>query len=81
MIQPLNDPPRQLSYLLKSYWPSRWRGSVEDGRVVKARAQRRLPPRWEAALLVKLDQARLQDLTLMSGLRVTKHGFTMNDEA
>lgn len=75
-IQPLINPPRQLSYLLKSFWPSRWRGPTPNG-CKKAKRQQRMPPKWEVELLVKLNRVQVTNLTLMMGMRVTRHGFEL----
>jgi hypothetical protein len=71
--QPLTHLPAPITYLLQSYWPSKWVGMV-NGKQVRVRNKGRLPDDAHTQMLLWLDRHSLKDLTMMVGLRVDKHG-------
>ena len=71
----LEQLPRPLTYLLQSWWPSRWIGHVGDGEVKRQRQRTRIPEPHHSENLVWLDQQRIDDLVLLRRLRVTNAGF------
>lgn len=71
VVQKLIDRSRQLSYLLKSFWPSRRIGPVGDGGAEKRnRNGSRIPEPYHSEVLLWLDRWKLSDLTLMMGAQV-----------
>jgi hypothetical protein len=67
VVQPLRNPVRQVSYLLKSYWPMKVR--YVDARGRKSSTFQRIPEPYHSAYLVMLDQFNLLDLILLIGVR------------
>lgn len=73
--KPLTDLPRAVSYVLQSYWPAKALLISEDGKRVRARRKSRIKEPYHSYALAFLDLHRIEDLTLMMGLRVTKDGL------
>ena len=71
---PLHDDWTALSYLLKSFWPSRYSGPVADKGVMRPRKGRRIPEPYHSEYLMWLHQWRLEDITLLKNLRVGAGG-------
>ncbi|WP_129586154.1 hypothetical protein [Sphingomonas montana] len=67
--KPLTDLPKPLTYIVKSYWPSRARGLGDSGTRVKPRPQR-IPEPAHSQWLLWIDQWRLKDIILLVKLRV-----------
>jgi hypothetical protein len=67
VVQPLRNPVRQISYLLKSYWPMKARYVGTDGR--KHSTFQRIPEPHHSAYLVMLDEFNLLALVLLVGVR------------
>lgn len=78
--QPLSNMPLPLTYLLKSYWPSRWVSDVRpDGSFDRQRGGSRMPEPYHSQALLWLDQWCLKDITLMMGMFVSKDGLTLRN--
>lgn len=74
--KPLTDLPRPLTYLLQSWWPSRWIGTVgDDGIVKRSRRRSRIAEPAHSQYLLWLHRWALSDITLLMKLRVTRAGF------
>lgn len=74
----IDDVPYALSYLLKGYWPGKWRGEVSGvGTERRSRKHRRIPEPHHSNLLLWLDQYKPADLILMMGVRLGRNGFTL----
>lgn len=63
------------TYRLQSYWPAKALIISDDGRRIRARRKRRIAEPYHSQVLLWLDRWRIEDLTLMIGLRVTKGGL------
>ncbi|WP_430386734.1 hypothetical protein [Blastomonas fulva] len=75
----LDDLPYALSYLLKSYWPAKWKGTVSGvGTKRRNRDHRRIPEPHHSEVLLWLHHARPSDLVLKMGLNQARGGFTMS---
>jgi hypothetical protein len=59
------DAPRQLSYVIQSFWPGKVR--LPDGR--RARSKRRIREPYQSLYLLWLDRWTMTDLTLLNGFR------------
>jgi hypothetical protein len=73
--KPLDRLPAPITYLLQSFWPARALLISEDGTRLRARRKGRIKEPRHTQALLWLDKQRLEDLTLMIGLRVTKAGL------
>lgn len=71
----LRNLPAPLTYLLQSFWPARALVISEEGKRYRARRKGRIKEPRHTQALLWLDKQRLQDLTLMIGLRVTANGL------
>jgi hypothetical protein len=71
----LTDLPKPLTYLLQSWWPSRWIGDVGDGNIKRQRRRTRIFEPQHSEYLLWLDQQPLEDMILLRKLRVTKAGL------
>lgn len=72
--------PRQFSYLLQSWWPSRWIGPVgDDGDIRRSRTRHRIPEPYHSQYLLWLDRWSLSDISLFMKLRVTRAGLQVAD--
>jgi len=75
----LDDLPYALSYLLKSYWPAKWKGTVSGvGTKRRTRDHRRIPEPHHSNVLLWLHQTKPSDLVLKMGLSQAKGGFMMS---
>ena len=72
--KPLENLPAPLTYLLKSFYSSKWEGQIDGERRRQNRKSRIKEPRHSQVLLW-LDRWSLQDITLLLGLRVNADGF------
>ncbi len=73
----IDDLPYALSYLLKGYWPGKWRGEVSGvGTQRRSRKHFRIPEPHHSNLLLWLDHFEPADLILMMGVRLSRNGFT-----
>jgi hypothetical protein len=66
VVQPLRDPPPQISYLLKSYWPMRVRHQ-------KSSTFRRIPEPLHSEYLMMQDRFDLLDFVFLLGVRRQGH--------
>jgi hypothetical protein len=73
VVQPVDYPARQISYLYKSYWPMRIRYIDAFGQ--KQSTFRRIPEPYHSQYLIMLDQVNLLDLVLLIGVR--RYGNTL----
>lgn len=73
--KPLVNIPEPITYLLQSFWPARALFISEDGKRIRVRQKSRIKEPRHSQGLLWLDRYRLEDLTLMIGLRVTKDGL------
>lgn len=71
VVQPLNDPAPQVSYLLKSFWPLRER-YVQKGSQ-KSSTFRRIPEPLHSECLMMHDQFNLLDFVFLLGVRRQGH--------
>lgn len=79
--QKLKNRPKQLSYLLKSYWPSRRIGPVgADGKRKRERAVHRPPEPYHTQYLLWLDQFDLSKITLLMGCKVSNNGLVLTNK-
>ena len=68
----LHSLPSPLTYVLKRYWPGRWRGLIGDDR--KAGDHRRIPDPHLARQLLWIDQYSISDIELRIGLTNDRNG-------
>lgn len=71
----LTDLPRAVTYCLQSFWPSRPILLTEEGERIRARRKGRIPEPNHTNIMVQMHLWRIEDITLMMGLRVTKDGL------
>jgi hypothetical protein len=76
VVQPLNDPERQISYLYKSYWPMRVRYLTTAGE--EESEFRRIEEPQHSAYLVALNQFTLLDFVFLLGARRYGHALRAN---
>lgn len=76
--KPLANLPYALSYLLKSYWISRWIGQVECGSIKRQRAGSRIDEPFHTLALLWMDRWSLADISLMMNLSVNSSGLRIN---
>ncbi len=69
VIEKLNDPPRQISYCLQSWWPYEPADGSNNGK------RQRLPEAAHAEFLMWMSKQNLMDLVVMSGMRIGKGGL------
>lgn len=75
-IQRLSNPQRQLSYVLKGFWPARIEYVDQStGEVRLARRKRRIPGLAHGLFLLKRDTMSLDDASLLMGVRAGSRGF------
>ena len=70
-FEKLNDPPRQISYTLQSWWPF----DPQPSEAFAHGKRRRLPPDSHAEFLLWMANQNLMDLIVMSGMRIGKDGL------
>lgn len=76
--QALSNMPLPLTYLLKSYWPSRWVSDLRpDGSYDRQSGIARIPEPFHTQALLWLDQWSLKDIILMMGMFVSKDGLKL----
>lgn len=71
----LKGVPYLVTYRLQSYWPAKALIIADDGSRVRARRKGRIAEPYHSQVLLWMDRWRVDDLTLMVGLRVTKGGL------
>jgi hypothetical protein len=81
-LQLLKNPQRQLSYILKSYWPSRRIGPVGPDGHVKKRDRRvhRIKEPYQTQYLLWLDHYELSDIVLMLRCKATSEGISLTNK-
>jgi hypothetical protein len=67
--------PEPLTYCLQSFWNWLYYVDGETGEVRKHTRRRRIPAPHDSLYLMWLDQFRLEDLTMLMGLRATMSGL------
>lgn len=72
--KPLTNLPYPLTYILQSYWPRRWRGTIE-GVTRRGTVRHRIPEPFHTVLLLWLDRWSLTDITLLVGLSAGPRGL------
>lgn len=76
----LTDLPHALSYLVKSYIPSRPTLPLgSDGAAKRPRQGQRLPEPWHSEWLLWADRWSIDDITLRMGMRVGCDGFCLSN--
>lgn len=75
VVQPLEDPARQISYLWKAYWPGKPTRTNEKGKIVTGRSRRMAEPRHAESILF-LHELGFSDLVWMHGVEI--HGRRLN---
>lgn len=74
----LTDLPYALSYILKSYWPRKWKGKVSGkGTERRSRGHGRIPEPYHSDVLLWLHGHQLSDLILMMGCEIGKDGLRL----
>jgi hypothetical protein len=73
--KPLTNLPAPLTYLVKSYWPSRPIFFTDEGKRIRARQQQRITEPYHSQALLWMDRWKVADLSLMIGLRATRTGL------
>ncbi len=74
----LTNMPDPLTYILKRHWPQRETYLGSDGlRKAYGGKPKRLPEPAHSEVLQFLDRWRLEDMTLMMGMSVTKNGLVL----
>ena len=71
---PIENVPRALSYLLKSYWPQSWEGEI-DGRAKRQKRHVRIQGPAHTRALLWLACHEIEQITLLMGLRVGRAGL------
>ena len=74
--KPLTSMPDPVTYVLQSFWPARPIYFDEDGKRHRLRQKGAIREPVHSLVLLWLDRWKVQDLTLMVGLRVTRAGLT-----
>ena len=77
----LSNLPRQLTYLVKGYWPSRWQGFNAAGKLIRARGKKRIPEPHHTEVLLWMDRWRLNDIALLMNVRAGRSGFVLAPRA
>jgi hypothetical protein len=70
-LYPLNNPPRQLSYLMQSFWPMKAQMLRPDGTYYRTRTKTRIKEPYHSLYLLWLDKWSIDDMWLLSGIRTT----------
>ena len=72
----LRDHAYGLTYILKSYWPGKWKGEVSGQKNERRnRKHFRIPEPFHSDALLWLNKWNLDDLILMIGVEVRKEGL------
>jgi hypothetical protein len=69
-IAALENPARQLSYLLQGFWPTKYRGEEPGTDEGLRRRRRRIPEPHHAQHLLWLSRQRLSDLMWLHGIAI-----------
>ncbi len=77
----LTNLPAPLTYMLKTYWPSKWQGFNEDGKIIRQRHASRIPEPYHTEVLRWFDRWQLRDLTLIMNISIGRDGFCLADRA
>jgi hypothetical protein len=78
---PLTNLPRPLTYLVKSYWPSRLQYLNPEDKLRRSQWATRIAEPHHTEVLLWLDRWRLHDLTLLMNLSIGRDGFRLSDRA
>jgi hypothetical protein len=71
VINQIQDRPRQLSYIMQSFWPKKARVPIDGGDFYRReRTKTRIREPFQSVYLMWLDQWRLSDLCLMNGVHI-----------
>lgn len=71
VINQIQDRPRQLSYIMQSFWPKKARVPIDGGDFYRReRTKTRIKEPFQSVYLMWLDQWRLSDLCLMNGVHI-----------
>lgn len=71
---PLTNLPKPMTYCVQAFWPAK--AMTKRGSIKTQRGQRRrIPEPFHTQLLIWLDRWKLQDITLLMGIRATKKGL------
>jgi hypothetical protein len=73
--KPLINMPEPVTYVVQSFWPARPIHIDEQGRRSRLRQKGAIREPYHSQVLLWLDRWKVEDLTLMVGLRVTKAGL------
>ena len=76
--QALSNMPAPLTYLLQSYWPSRWKGQNAKGQSIRQRDKSRIPEPRHTEVLMWLDRWSLSDITLSIGVTWGNRGARLS---
>lgn len=74
--KPLTNMPAPVTYLLKSFWSERWEGQI-GGEAKRQNFKSRIGEPRHSQVLIWLDRSKLEDLTVLIGLRVHSDGFRL----
>lgn len=72
--EPLTNLPAPITYLMQSFWPARAIYTAE-GRPTRQTRKRRIPEPYHSTYLLWADRWKIDDISLLMGLRVTKSGI------
>lgn len=76
----LSNMPLPLTYLLKSYWPSRWVSDLRpDGSYDRQHGTARITEPYHSQVLLWHDLWRLEDVSLMMGMFASKDGLKLRN--
>lgn len=76
--KPLDNLPSPLGYPWQLFWPARARGDGSDDLVGFGqlhRRKQRVPDPYHTQMLLWLDRQRIEDMSLLIGLRISRDGF------
>lgn len=75
----LDDLAYALSYLLKIYWPGKWRGKVSGQKNQRRRRKHgRISEPYHSDVLLWLHKQSLKDMVVMMNVRAGKNGLVVN---
>jgi hypothetical protein len=71
VINRIQDRPRQLSYIMQSFWPKKARVPIDGGDFYRReRTKTRIREPFQSVYLVWLDQWRFSDICLLNGIHI-----------
>ena len=73
--KPLFNLPEPLTYVVQSSYPHRPTFVDKDGELRRGTRKRRIPEPYHTQWLLWMDRWSIDDMLLLSGLRVTRSGF------